>query len=573
VLYLAEVQKPKSGFNISGRSKAELKLLACQRSEQNWSAIPGEELVAAPDEATNYNPGVLVLVDMNANRQIQSQLRDAGKHLVGILQNLSRQIEKYKKEADEIESWRQSLSLQSQQLQLRQEEIYGREEDLEHTRAELDRLTQEAQALESTLEQHEQSRQDLAAQWEQLREKEQHLDRLQQSVGTSLSEQQVAEIRAALHQLGGTSRALDPQQLETTVTEIEGQQELLNGHWQQLQHQQQRVVETQSELDRQQQQIEQSKQQLQTFQTSLEETQTAWEVQQHTLSMQQEYLQRLTTRINIEQDNYQKIYLMSKGGQADIGDVQIDLEQLESMEIGQLETIVANLQTEVDRSVHFVHLEEEELQEKQAVIDELQQAILVANEFDKLKLEADLADERDGYNMLDHTLDGQRQTMRERQTYLQIHTRVLRHRQGHVPEAADQSQMEWDSILRLLDNQRQQQQSELTQVETEIQNLRHTIDQTKAKIEQQVEAYLQESKQVQALERQHQLTQQQSIELVAKIDLYQELMQPLQDRIDAFKRQLGSLADAAEHQPESQQAMQQIESLLNHLVHGLPMGS
>ncbi len=573
MLYLAEVQKPKSGFNISGRSKAELKLLACQRSEQNWSAIPGEELVAAPDEATNYNPGVLVLVDMNANRQIQSQLRDAGKHLVGILQNLSRQIEKYKKEADEIESWRQSLSLQSQQLQLRQEEIYGREEDLEHTRAELDRLTQEAQALEATLEQHEQSRQDLAAQWEQLREKEQHLDRLQQSAGTSLSEQQVDEIRAALQQLGGTSRALDPQRLETTVTEIEGQQELLNSHWQQLQLQQQRTIETQSELDRQQQEIDRSKQQLQTLQTSLEETQTAWEVQQHTLSMQQEYLQRLTTRINIEQDNYQKIYLMSKGGQADIGDVQIDLEQLESMEIGQLETIVATLQTEVDRSVHFVHLEEEELQEKQAAIDELQQAMLVANEFDKLKLEADLADERDGYNMLDHTLDGQRQTMRERQTYLQIHTRVLRHRQGHVPEAADRSQMEWDAILRLLDNQRQQQQSELTQMETEIQNLRHTIDQTKAKIEQQVEAYLQESKQVQTLERQHQLTQQQSIELVATIALYQELMQPLQDRIDAFKRQLGSLADAAEHQPESQAAMQQIESLLNNLVHGLPMGN
>jgi chromosome segregation ATPase len=573
VLYLAEVQKPKSGFNISGRSKAELKLLACQRSEQNWSAIPGEELVAAPDEATNYNPGVLVLVDMNANRQIQSQLRDAGKHLVGILQNLSRQIEKYKKEADEIESWRQSLSLQSQQLQLRQEEIYGREEDLEHTRAELDRLTQEAQALESTLEQHEQSRQELAAQWEQLRDKEQHLDRLQQSMGGALSAQQVDEIRAALYQLGGSARALDSQHLENTVAEIEGQQELLTGHWQQLQHQQQHAIETQAELDRQQQEIDRSKQQLQILQTSLEETQTAWEVQQHTLSMQQEYLQRLTTRINIEQDNYQKIYLMSKGGQADIGDVQIDLEQLEAMEIGQLETIVANLQTEVDRSVHFVHLEEEELQEKQVAIDELQQAMSIANEFDKLKLEADLADERDGYNMLDHTLDGQRQTMRERQTYLQIHLRVLRQRQGHVPEAADRSQMEWDAILRLLDNQRQQQQSELTQVETEIHNLRYTIDQTKAKIEQQVEAYLQESKQVQELERQHQLTKQQSIELVAKIDLYHELMQPLQDRIDALKRQLGSLADAAEHRPESQEAMQQIESLLNNLVHGLPMGN
>ena len=125
MLYLAEIQKQKGGFIGSG--KAELRLLACQRTEQNWSAIQGEELVSAPDEANNYGSGVLVLVDMNANRQLQGQLREAGRHLVGILQNLSRQIEKYKKEADEIESWRQSLSLQSQQLQLRQEEIYSRE--------------------------------------------------------------------------------------------------------------------------------------------------------------------------------------------------------------------------------------------------------------------------------------------------------------------------------------------------------------------------------------------------------------------------------------------------------------
>jgi chromosome segregation ATPase len=307
------------------------------------------------------------------------------------------------------------------------------------------------------------------------------------------------------------------------------------------------------------------------LQTALEETQTAWEVQQHTLSMQQEYVQRLTVRIQLEQENYQKIYLMSKGGGTDVGDVQIDLDRLEAMPIGELQLIVENLQTEVDRSVHFVRLEEEELQEKQAAIDELQQAILGANEFDKLKLEADLADEQDGYNMLDRTLDGQRQTMRERQTYLQIHNRVLRQRQGHQPEAADRSQIEWQSILQLLDSQRQQQQSELTQVETEIDSLRSTIEQTKTKIEQQVEAYLQESKQVQKLEHQHQITKQLATELIAKIDLYQEMMQPLQDRIDSCKQQLGNLADTAQHQPENHQAMQQIESLLNNLVHGLPM--
>jgi chromosome segregation ATPase len=567
MLYLAEVQKPKSGFNISGKSKSELKLLACQRTEQNWSAIPGEELIAGPDEVGNYNPGVLVLVDMNANRQIQSQLRDAGKHLVSILQNLSRQIEKYKKEADEIDSWRQSLSLQSQQLQLRQEEIYGREEELEQTRAELDRLTQEAQALESTLEEHNRSKQELADRWEQLREREQMF----QSGGTALSEQQVTEIRTALQQLSGGG-GLPPQQLEATVTAIEFQQDLLNQHWNRLHQQQQRVVETQAELEHQQQEMDRRKQQLQELQTSLEQTQTEWEVQQHTLSMQQESVQRLTARIEVEQENYQKIYLMSKGAGAEIGDVQkLDLEQLEAMPIAELQTIVESLQKEVERAASLVHLEEEELQEKQAAIDEIKQAITTANEFDKLKLEAELHDEQDSYNMLDDTLDGQRQTMRERQTFLQIHTRILRQRQGHAAEGTD-SKVEWDSVLHILDRQRQQQQAELTQLETEIQHLRTNLEQAKAKVEEQVNAYLIESEEVQKLDRQHQVTKQTFTELGAKIDLYQEMIQPLQNHLNTFKEQLGGLADAAGQPSDNQQAKQQIESLLNHLVHGTPAG-
>jgi chromosome segregation ATPase len=569
VLYLAEVQKPKSGFNISGRSKVELKLLACQRTEHNWSAIPGEELVMAPEDATNYNPGVLVSIEMNANRQIQSPVREAGKQLVGILQSLSRQIEKYKKESDEIESWRQSLSLQSQQLQLRQEEIYGREEDLEQTRAELDRLTQEAQALESTLEQHELSRKELAERWERLREKEERF----QSHGTSLSEEQVTQIRTALSELGDTSSGLNSQQLETTVTAIELQENLLNDHWQQYRQCQQHLTQTQAELDLQHQELDRRRQQVQDLQTSLEQAQTDWEVSQQLLGKQQEYLQRLTIRIDLEQENYQKIYLMSKGASGEVGNErEIDIEQLETMPLGELHAIVESLEKEVARSVEFVHLEEEELQEKQAAIDELTQAIAQANEFNKLQLEAELAEERDGYDMLDRTLDGQRQTMKERQTFLQIHNRVLRQRQGHPPVGADAAQIDWESILNLLEHQRQQQQSEFSQVETEIQNIRTTLERAKASVEQQVNAYLSESQSVQKLELQYQATKEVVTELTTKIELYQQTIQPLQQQIDQFKQQLGDLADAAGHQPESHHAKEQIEALLNNLVHGMPMG-
>lgn len=566
MLYLAEVQKQKSGFNISGKAKAELKLLACQRTEQNWSAIPGEELIPAPDEANNFNHGVLVLVDMNANRQIQSQLRDAGKHLVGILQNLSRQIEKYKKEADEIESWRQSLSLQSQQLQLRQEEIYSREEELEQTRSELDRLTQEAQALESTIAHHEQQRQEIAARWEELQQREAKLEQMQQS-GATLSEQQAAEIRTALHQLG-TTGGINAQQLESTLSAIEFQQDLLNQHWERLHQQQQRMVETQSEIETQQQDLNRHKQELQELENSLEQAQTEWEVQQHTLTMQQEYAQKLTARIECERENYQKIYLMSKGGGTDIGEAdKIDIEQLESMPITELETIVASLQQEVEQAVYFVNLEEEELREKQAAIEEIQSKIATANEFDRLKLEAELADEQDGYNMLDHTLEGQRETMLQRQAILQIHTRVLRQRQGHPADPADRAQMEWDAILQLLDRQREQQESELMNIEVDIQNLRASLEQAKIKVEQQVNEYLARSEEVQKVETTLQATKQMATELGAKIELYQEMIQPLQNHINSFKEQLNAIAHGEGSQPDLQ-AMEQIENLLNHLVHG-----
>ncbi len=561
MLYLAEVQKPKSGFNIGGRTKAELKLLAYQRSEQSWSAIPGEELIPAPDDAGNYHPGVLVLLDMNTNRQIQSPLKEAGKNLVGILQNLSRQIDKYKKESDEIESWQQSLSIQSQQLQLRQEEIYGRDEDLEFSRAEFNRLTMEAQALESTINNHAQQQVELADRWAKLEARE-----AQQSTGTAISAEQVAEIRTALHRSSANS-GLSQQQLESTVTAISFQQDLLDGHVDKLRHQQQQVMETQLDLERQRQEIAAHQQQLQELQTALEQTQTEWEVQQHTLTMQQDYAQRLTARISLEQANYQQVYLMSQGGGLDPHTAgQVDLDQLAAMPIDELAAIVTALQTESERAVYFVGLEEDELKEKQATIDELQQQILTANEFDQLQLAAELADEQDGYDMLNQTLDGQRQTIRERQAFLQVHNRVLRQRQGAPLETANGA-IEWTAVLNLLDRQRQVQQSELAQVAAEIELIQVNLGPVQAQLEQQVTAYGTAAASGQQLEARYQATQQVATELVAKIELYQEMIQPLQRHIDTFKEQLGGLASTA-GDSVSQQDMAQIESLLHNLVHG-----
>lgn len=529
MLYLAEIQKQKGGFIGSG--KAELKLLACQRTEQNWSAIQGEELIPAPDEASTFGAAVLVLVDMNANRQIQAPLREAGRHLVGILQNLSRQIEKYKKEADEIESWRQSLGLQSQQLQMRQEEIYSREEELESVREDLERMTQESQHLEETLKSSEKQRQELAAAWEKLREEQQALEHYR---GEGMSIQQIEEMRSLLSQLHQSA----PGNVQETLHAVEFQQDLLQQHWDKLHQQQQQAGTEATEIEQRQKEIADRKQELQQLQTSLEQAQTEWEVQQNALTIRQEYAQQFTNQVQAEEENYQKILMMSRGNlDLSVSD-KVDIEQIENMPVAELESMVAALRKEVDQATNMIQMQEEELAERQTDLTNLQQQIAAASAFDKLNLENELADEQDGYQMLEQTLQGQRETLAERKSILDVHVSLLAHRQG--VQAGD-DRVQWDAILQILADQRQHQQAELDRTKAEIQQLQETLEQAKARVEKQVNEYLARSAEVQKMEQNLQALQQNSTQVAAKLALYQEMVEPLQGHINSLKDSLGGV--------------------------------
>ncbi len=539
MLYLAEIQKQKGGFIGSG--KAELRLLACQRTEQNWSAIQGDELVSAPEEANNYNTGILMLVDMNSNRQIQGQLREAGRHLVGILQNLSRQIEKYKKEADEIESWRQSLGLQSQQLQLRQEEIFNREEELEFTRGELERLTKESQHLEETLKSSANELQEIASAREKLQAEQEIL--AQQKRGAGLSSHQVTTMRSLVEQFqGGTS----------SLSAIELQEDLLQQHWAQLNQQRQEAAASIADLEKQQQLISEQKLELQHLQTTLEQSQTAWEVQQHALSIRQEYSRQLTDRIQLEDENYQKILMMARGGLAVFTSDKVNIEQIEKLPIEELESIAASLQKEVHQASNLVQLQEEELTEQQSFINKMEAEMAEASAFDKLRLENELSDEQDGYHMLEQTLEGQRETLIDRQAILQAHISVLEYRQNQSAEGDNN----WNQVLELLADQRQRQQEELQRSDIEIQYLQGVLEQTKTKVEIQVNEYLAKSEAVQNLEQELHYRQQNSVEAQAKVALYEDVIQPLQNHLQNLKDQLNS-TDA--------NPLQQLEAMLDDL--------
>ncbi len=122
MLYLARVSK-KSLFG-----QAELQLLAYQMPDQSWSLVRKQETLTSK-EANAYNTGVLVLVEVSENRQVQ-RVEEAAMKLVEMLHRLSQAGRLM--DLSEIESWRQSLTRQSQELSRREAEVAARQEQLEH---------------------------------------------------------------------------------------------------------------------------------------------------------------------------------------------------------------------------------------------------------------------------------------------------------------------------------------------------------------------------------------------------------------------------------------------------------
>jgi myosin heavy subunit len=202
VLYLAEVHK-KTGFM---GVKTELKLLARQQSEQNWSTLPGEEMIPV-EIANDYNAGVLVLVELDNNQQVK-KIQDANRHLVGILKNFSRMREKFRTQEEEIEGWKQSLIYQSQELTRREVDIEVRSEELQQLESESQKIEaqlQEFEAIRAQIlelkEEIERDRQQLEEAWGKLHSAQNQHD---QDRKTALSDDQVQHLETLIGRLEST---------------------------------------------------------------------------------------------------------------------------------------------------------------------------------------------------------------------------------------------------------------------------------------------------------------------------------------------------------------------------------
>lgn len=551
MLYLAEVQKQKGGL-LGGGSKAELKLLACQRNDQSWSGITEETIVA--EEASKLNDGALVMVELSPQRQVQ-RIQEAGRPLVNILQNYSRQVEKFKAKEEEIDQWKESLTFQAQELSRRELEMEDRMAQLEQLESECKNLESEKQQVDSATaeieqlkEEIERNRQELEGAWEHLRGEQRRLEEHQAASqqGTILDDEQASALRDLLERLNNSVTSTDAVQenLNFAFEMLNIQQELLNPHWQKFEQKKSEVEQQQSEIESLLEEFAAVQNELDIAQAALKHQTSEFKDTTAKFNTKLELVQMLKQQLRYQEDLYQQVYsLAAMAGNVEFNDI-FDVELLEAMPIEELEQLVQDLQEKLNIDSSFVEEQEQELKYKQQAIEELKQKISQAKEPELAGYEEELKDEKDMYQMLNETLVGQRRNLLQRQDELRHHQSVLWKKQGKTSNNQSENSIDLKPILEQIESQRQQKTEELQILENEIEQMRATIELVQDMIDNQTQEMEEKSQEVKVKQENLQLHQVAFTESRSKLDFYEESLPGIQETLDGLRHKLQAVTDA-----------------------------
>lgn len=577
MLYLAEVIQKKGG--IMGGGKAELRLLACQRTEQNWTAVSGEEIVPA-DEASKYGAGALLLVDLTASKQVQ-RIQEAGRPLVSILQNFSRLQEKFKTQEEEIEQWKQSLTYQSQELNRREMEMEARREQLEQMESDFEQLEQQRQEVSSSRGEIDQLRgeverqqQELEGAWAHLAGEQRRLEERQSEIQQSpgLDEQSANQLQALLNQLSSTAPAPsdDLQGSLHQVNDLIGQKQgLLSGHWQQFEQHRSTSEQLGNEIEQQVQQLNGLRHSWQEAEEAIQTARSALHTQEAHLQLKEGQMQQLNDQIQYHNDLYLQLSGLA-GGDAGPSDMSVDVSAIESMDIQALEAIVADLQGEYAKSLPFVRSQEEELESKQAEIQTLKEKLSQVNEFDRMTLESELNDEQDAYQFLNETLVGQRRNLNEKDVALKVHQRVLARRQGKPDPTRTDGSVDLSPVLSRVEQMRQQQQGQLQEASGELDRIRQEVQAGHENLAQQTQEQANRRQEMDHLEATIAAQRGTLASLTGKVDLYQEMMDPLQQIFNGLQQGTEAVSGQMEQMRSSgaeyHSTLGQMRDTIGHLL-------
>jgi len=574
VLYLAEVQKKTSFVGIA---KTELKLLACQRSADNWSAVANEEVV--PTDESSLKDGALVLVELSSNKQIQ-KVEEAGRRLVSTLQGFSRMQEKFKEREDEIEQWKQSLTYQSHELNRREMEMDTRREQLQQLEEDFEQLEQQRQELNATREEVnrsreelDRSRQELEGAWEHLRGEMRRLEEQRSEISgqPSLDPSQASRIQELLGQLTDSFSQTDSirEQLNLSFEASNACQAYLDEQRQRLEAERAEAQAQENQLNQQRQDFQRQWQEWQEAQAAYEQARGALDARRDGLAVREGLVQSSAELLERYAVIHQQIYDLADVSDQVIASQKIDLTALESMPIEELQSIVHDLQQEYDKTARFVNDQEEELRDKQQVIEELKAQIEQASEYDRLTMENELNDEQESYKLLDEALIGQRRTLREREEVLNLHRMVLDRRRGAEQRDDADRGVDLRPVLTAMSEQLKQQEAAVEQGRQEVERLRAELAPEQEALDQQAQA--QEAAKQELWQKEEALMEQQRLcaEHWGKVRVYEELLQAVQDRVGSLQQKLESLAGILAQIQESSGQHGQLIAEVQGIIQGL----
>jgi len=187
MLHLAQVEKIASSGTLG------LRLIASQRAEYSWAVLPDQEIVPW-DGSADFGEGVLVLATLSETRQVM-QVETADRWLIDIVQTfLKNGITPtfLQEESERAEQWRQSLTLQSQDLDRRALELEARREQIEQLEETLKREKKQMEVLATQYKEQNQELDrlnlDIASLREQIQQLEDELKRERQQKSDNLSQ-------------------------------------------------------------------------------------------------------------------------------------------------------------------------------------------------------------------------------------------------------------------------------------------------------------------------------------------------------------------------------------------------
>jgi hypothetical protein len=489
MLFLVEIKKQTRGF-ISSGWKTELRLLAKQNTDQSWSNTPNEDLLIS-EEIGPFGEGVLLMLNLNSNRQIQGSPELASNGIIQQLQKLSRLLEKSKQQQEEIDRWKSSLEIQSQELSDRQIALESQYEQLEN-------LAEKYQTIAD-------ERREIDHQWEQLRQQREQMQTQQSSAPADL-----------LLVLGQSQNFLD-------------------GQWRQLEQKKTELYHSCALIAQQEEILQQQRQKLYSFDKTIEQLKIRLSEQKILLMSKQQGFGRLYFQIQtLKQAQVNLTYALADAGYpiAEISEQSVDHKVIESSNLEQLQKIVDDLEVELKELALFVKDQEDELMSESESLEELYNRYINSSDSEKNSIEREILDREEVKKMLEDTLTGQQRAVRQKHYVLIQYISAVRLRQGRRCE----QKIDLTTVLAKLNSREDTLKQYWNKTEQDITNLVQSIERLNSDYQLALE---QQNSLHREIEQQEFHLEKLKMELNVvrtRVTTSEEFLEPMQNSINAISK-------------------------------------